>query len=77
MHMRGIGVRVMGVSAGQTVAGHRVIHIIAYTARDGSGVAQVHTSRTRPTWAECAAAVPGFVTGSYLGVALHARKAGK
>jgi len=45
------------------------IHLIAYTSRSGSGIAQVRTSRSRPSWSQCAAAIPGYVTGEYLGPA--------
>ncbi|MGW7445012.1 hypothetical protein [Kitasatospora sp. NPDC054795] len=49
------------------------IHLVAYLARtsDGAehGVARVPSGRGRPSWHECAAVVPGFLTGQYLGAA--------
>ncbi|MER8103874.1 hypothetical protein [Kitasatospora sp. NPDC094016] len=49
------------------------IHLIAYLARtsDGveQGVARVPSDRSRPSWHECADAVPGYLIGQYLGLA--------
>ncbi|MFJ9447155.1 hypothetical protein ACIRRH_35695 [Kitasatospora sp. NPDC101235] len=49
------------------------IHLVAYLARtrDGAehGVARVPSERGRPSWHECAAVVPGYLIGQYLGVA--------
>ncbi|MFJ2191598.1 hypothetical protein ACIOJE_27315 [Kitasatospora sp. NPDC087861] len=48
-------------------------HLIAYLARtrDGAqqGVARVLSARDRPSWHECAAVVPGYLIGQYLGAA--------
>ncbi|MGH3375965.1 MAG: hypothetical protein ACRDP6_14600 [Actinoallomurus sp.] len=45
-------------------------HLIAYRANDGtSGVAEILTDRSRPSWAECAEQIPGYVTGRDLGPA--------
>ena len=48
-------------------------HVIAYTAHTitGSeqGIAQVFSTRNRPSWAECAEQIPGYFTGRYLGPA--------
>ncbi|WP_380286564.1 hypothetical protein [Kitasatospora purpeofusca] len=48
-------------------------HLIAYLARTGAdveqGVARVPSQRGRPSWHECAAVVPGFLIGQYLGPA--------
>jgi hypothetical protein len=44
--------------------------IIYYTARANgvttNGVAIVPTTRTRPSWADCARAIPGFITGEVI-----------
>ncbi|NUP46134.1 MAG: hypothetical protein HOW97_02290 [Catenulispora sp.] len=46
-------------------------HMVAYTARNGinteQGVARVLTDRNRPSWQDCHAQIPGYVTGKYLG----------
>ncbi|MET8704359.1 hypothetical protein ABZW10_36720 [Kitasatospora sp. NPDC004723] len=46
-------------------------HLIAYLARTGAGVeqgvARVPSQRGRPSWHECAAVVPGYLIGQYLG----------
>jgi hypothetical protein len=45
-------------------------HSIAYRTNDGTtGIAHVHTDRSRPSWAECAEQIPGYVTGRDLGPA--------
>ena len=45
-------------------------HLIAYRTNDGTtGVAEVLTDRTRPSWAECAEQIPGYFTGGDLGPA--------
>lgn len=45
--------------------------LIAFTARTDAGttngIATVVTDRTRPSWSECAAQIPGYVTGRDLG----------
>ncbi|MFB7672912.1 hypothetical protein ACFC26_16040 [Kitasatospora purpeofusca] len=46
------------------------IHLVAYTTTAGSkGVARVPSDRSRPSWAEVAKAIPGYRTGTYLGLA--------
>lgn len=49
------------------------IHLIRYSARTEAGVehgiAEVPSDRRRPSWAEAAEAIPGYVTGEYLGLA--------
>ncbi|MBM0237124.1 hypothetical protein JNW88_08160 [Micromonospora sp. ATA32] len=53
----------------QAIATNR--RLIAYTARTDSGtttgIATVLTGRTRPTWAECAEQIPGYITGQDMG----------
>ncbi|MFE4356147.1 MULTISPECIES: hypothetical protein [Streptomycetaceae] len=48
-------------------------HLVAYLARtrDGAehGVARVPSARDQPSWHECAAVVPGYLIGQYLGAA--------
>ncbi|MFF2123481.1 hypothetical protein ACFVXH_39755 [Kitasatospora sp. NPDC058184] len=48
-------------------------HLVAYLARtrDGAehGVARVPSEQGRPSWHECAAVVPGYLIGQYLGAA--------
>lgn len=45
-------------------------HLIAYRTSNGtSGVAEVLTDRSRPSWAECAEQIPGYFTGRDLGPA--------
>lgn len=50
-----------------------MLHLVAYTARVeldiAQGVAEVLSDRRRPSWRECAEQIPGFFTGSYLGLA--------
>ncbi|MFJ7250145.1 hypothetical protein ACIQWA_36675 [Kitasatospora sp. NPDC098652] len=49
------------------------IHLVVYLARtsegEEQGVARVPSGRGRPSWHECAAVVPGFLIGRYLGLA--------
>lgn len=46
------------------------LHLVAYTARGGtSGIAEVRTDRSRPTWRDCAEQIPGYVVGHDLGPA--------
>jgi hypothetical protein len=49
------------------------VHLVAYTAHTLTGpehgVAQVRSDRNRPSWRECADAIPGYFTGKYLGLA--------
>lgn len=50
-----------------------MLHLVAYTARVDldtiQGVAEVLSDRSRPSWRECAEQIPGYFTGSYLGLA--------
>lgn len=42
-------------------------HVVAYWSKNGeAGVALVPSARTRPSWSECAKAIPGFVTARAL-----------
>jgi hypothetical protein len=50
------------------------LHKVIYTARtaDGGtnkGVATVPSERNRPSWRECALVIPGFLRGTYAGLA--------
>lgn len=49
------------------------IHLVQYTAStangETTGIARVRTDHTRPTPAECAEQIPGYVTGADLGPA--------
>lgn len=44
--------------------------MIRYTARGvcgtETGIARVPSERPRPSWAECARMIPGYITGEYL-----------
>ncbi|MFD4535616.1 hypothetical protein ACFWNL_18250 [Kitasatospora sp. NPDC058397] len=46
------------------------VHVLAYLAKTPAGielgVACVPSDRDRPSWAECAARIPGFLASNYL-----------
>ncbi|MFF2548336.1 hypothetical protein ACFVUY_38065 [Kitasatospora sp. NPDC058063] len=49
------------------------VHVLAYLAKTPTGIeqglARIPSDRDRPSWAECAAQIPGFLISSYLGPA--------
>jgi hypothetical protein len=46
----------------------RTTHIVGYFAKGSvMGVALVKSAHTRPSWSECAAQIPGFVSARHLG----------
>jgi hypothetical protein len=52
-----------------------VTHAVGYTSNDRGnadlehGVALVTTGAGRPSWHDCRAQIPGFISGEYLGLA--------